>query len=109
VDCGVSLSNWQKKKPRDLLDLKVIDVFEGLGQFQKMLGGVIVHYVGSDGNTHEVKVGSGFSKNERMMYWKNKNKILTAIIKVATDGESSNDSGGLSFRFPVFKGVKHDK
>lgn len=100
---------WQKRKPRDLLDLKVIGIHSGTGQFADVMGSVTVEYIGSDGKAYEVDVGSGFSKSDRHYYWKHKNEIIGKTIKVATDGESSDASGALSLRFPVFKGVRSDK
>lgn len=104
----INYYSWQKRKPRDLLDLVVISVNEGTGQFEGALGSVTVEYKGSDGNCYEVDVGSGFGKDARHYYWRNKNKIIGKTIKVATDGESSGESG-LSLRFPVFKGLRNDK
>ena len=105
----VKYFSWQKRKPRDLLDLEVIGVKEGSGQYAGALGSVTVAYIGSDGNTYEVDVGSGLSKSDRHYYWKHKNEIIGKTIKVATDGESSDAYGALSLRFPVFKGVRSDK
>lgn len=106
---SVKYFSWQKRKPRDLLDLKVVDIKAGTGQFRGMMGSVTAEYIGSDGNTYYVDVGSGFGKSDRQYYWANKNKIIGKTIKVATDGESSDANGALSLRFPVFKGVRSDK
>jgi DNA ligase-1 len=52
------------------------------------------------GNT--VKVGSGFTKEQREYYYKNPNEIIGKVIKVRYFEETVNEKGGISLRFPVF-------
>lgn len=52
---------------------------------------------------YNVRVGSGFSIEQRQEFYKNPNKILGKIITVQYFAESSNQDGGISLRFPTFK------
>jgi len=54
-------------------------------------------------------VGSGFSKEERLEYFKNPSLIVGKTITVRYFEETSNDQGGISLRFPTFKGIVGDK
>ena len=95
---------WLKLKNFDLLDLKVIDIFEGEDKYSGMLGGVVVDYKG-----YSVKVGSGFNEEDRVKFWDSPELILGRIIMVQTQQESKDKFGNLSLRFPTFKGVRIDK
>lgn len=103
---------YKTKRTADLLkikkfksaDLLVMGVVEGEGNFEGMLGAVLVQY-----KDNIVNVGSGFTLDERIKYWKDKDEITGKIIEVAYFNESENQNGGLSLRFPTFKGVRHDK
>lgn len=86
-------------------DLLVLDVFEGEGSFEGVLGGVVVDYKG-----YKVKVGSGFSLEERKNYWENKDSIIGKIIEVQYFEETENaKTDDKSLRFPTFKGLRTDK
>jgi DNA ligase-1 len=50
-----------------------------------------------------VRVGSGFTIEQRQDFHKNPNKILGKIITVQYFQESQNQDGGISLRFPTFK------
>jgi DNA ligase-1 len=52
---------------------------------------------------HPVRVGSGFSIEQRQDFYKNPKKILGKIITVQYFSESQNQEGGISLRFPTFK------
>lgn len=101
---------WQPKRVKDILklkgayscDLKVLDVFEHKNGSK--LGGVIVDYKG-----HELKVGSGFSDEEREKFWTDKNKIVGKIIEIEYFTISTNKEGLESLRHPVFKKIRTDK
>jgi DNA ligase-1 len=95
---------WLKLKNFDLLDLKVVDIFEGEDKYSGMLGGVVVDYKG-----YSVKVGSGFNEEDRTKFWNSPELILGKVIMVQTQQESKDKFGNLSLRFPTFKGVRIDK
>lgn len=96
--------NLIKMKQMDNLDLTVIELFEGDGKYKGMMGGVYVDYKG-----YKVGVGSGWTDEQRMTYWKNPNLILGKTIEIAYQAESKNKQGGLSLSFPVVVGVRNDK
>lgn len=94
-----------KVKKMQTVDLRVIDVVEGRRDMEGMLGAVVVNYKG-----HAVNVGSGFDKEERINFWKNKELIIGKIIEVQYFEETKNKSNNkLSLQFPVYKGVRDDK
>ena len=52
---------------------------------------------------HKVKVGSGFSMDERQEYFKNPAGIIGKTINVQYFEETTNEKGGISLRFPTKK------
>lgn len=67
-------SSVYKVKPTETYDVKVLDIYEGLtGDNIGKMGGVI---------THMGKVGGGWSKDERELYWKYPEEIIGKIIEV---------------------------
>ncbi len=66
---------------------------------RETLAAVIISHKG-----YEVKVGSGFSKSEREIYYNDPDKIVGKQITVQYFEETTNqDNDGLSLRFPTFK------
>ena len=112
-------STYKGKRSDDILKLKtfyddeykVVDTFsgpfryikEGLEVEEEMLSGVAIKH---KGNT--VRVGSGFSIEQRKHLHSNPNDILGKTITVQYFEESQNQSGEYSLRFPVIK-VIHGK
>ena len=90
--------NLLKVKKFNSLDLEVIDIEEGSGRLSGTLGAIKVRY--KDGNI--VKVGSGFSDEERAKYWSNPALILHKIVEVKYFEESTNADGTCSLRFPTW-------
>ena len=54
----------------------------------------------------KVSVGSGWSLEERMLYFKHPEKLIGKKITVKYFEETTNASGGVSLRFPIFIGVR---
>ena len=111
----INLANglYVTKRTSDLLKVKdfyeadvlVKDVFEGTGKYAGTLGGVIIDYKGYD-----IRVGSGFSDDERDHYWTNEDEIVGKIIAVQYFEETNNQNDdSISLRFPTFKGIRTDK
>lgn len=90
-----------KVKKMYTLDLKIIGMSEGNGEFSNSCGALIVNYKG-----FPVGVGSGISKEERFMFWNNKDKYIGRVIEVQAFEESTDQNGNLSLRFPVYKGLR---
>lgn len=95
--------NLLKVKKMHTVDLRVIGYEEGTGKNVGQLGALIVDYKG-----YSVKVGSGYTDEEREYIWLNRDDILGRVIEVQYFEESTNEKGALSLRFPVFKGVRED-
>ena len=90
--------NLQKVKKFQSLDLLVVDMEEGSGRLAGTLGAIHVRYKG--GNI--VKVGSGFSDEERALYWAQPDLILNKIVEVKYFESSKNADGTESLRFPTW-------
>ena len=58
---------------------------------------------------YDVSVGSGFTIEQRKMFYKDPSKIVGHKITVQYFEESKDKSGNLSLRFPVFKAIRDMK
>lgn len=110
---------YKGKRSKDLLKYKsfsddeyeVVDVEMGPFRYVKdgaeceetMLSCVTIKHKG-----YNVRVGSGFSIDQRQDFYKYPQKILGKIITVQYFSESKNQDGGLSLRFPTFKFLHGD-
>ena len=105
---------YKGKRSKDLLKYKsfsddeyeVIDV--EMGPFRYVKNGaeceeVMLSCVTIMHKDHAVRVGSGFSIEQRQDFYKHPKKILGKIITVQYFSESKNQDGGISLRFPTFK------
>ena len=87
------------------MDLPIIRCEEGSGRLQGTLGAFVLDYKGN-----EVKVGSGFSDEQRAEYWNAKDDLLGALCEVKYKEISSDKNTGLkSLQFPVFVQIRDDK
>ena len=84
-------------------DLKVIGMEEGTGRNKGRLGALVVDYKG-----YEVKVGSGFSDEDRDNIWSDKGSVMDKVIEVKFFEESKNEKGGISLRFPTFVRIREE-
>lgn len=75
-------------------------IVDGAEVEELMLKNVIIEHKGN-----QVRVGSGFSHEQRRHYFKNPNEILGKQITVQYFEESQSKSGEYSLRFPVIKAV----
>ena len=103
---------YKGKRSKDLLkwktfhdaEYRVIDiefgpfryVLNGKEQEDTMLSCVTIKHKGYD-----VRVGSGFSIEQRQYFYKNPKEILDKIIRVNYFEETKNQDGGSSLRFPT--------
>jgi DNA ligase-1 len=105
---------YQTKRVADLLkvksmktaDLLVMNIEKAIdGQFEGLMGRVNVEYKGN-----LVGVGSGFTLEARKFFIENPDEICGKIIEVQFFEETKDEKTGQpSLRFPVFKGIRHDK
>ena len=77
-------------------------VRDGRSETIKMLAQVYIEHKG-----HRVKVGSGWSQEQRLQYMDG--SIVGKIITVQYFEETKNDKGGISLRFPTVKIVHGEK
>ena len=97
--------NLMKVKKMNTLDLEIVGYEEGSGRLAGTLGAIHVRY--KNGNI--VKVGSGFTDELRALIWLEPSDFVGKIAEISYFEESSNASGGVSLRFPIFKDFRYDK
>jgi DNA ligase-1 len=85
-------------------DLRCTDIEQGSGKYANTLGAIVCDYKGN-----ELRVGSGFTDEQRDYYWNNPDEIINKIITVKYKEETKNKNGGVSLQFPVFQCVRFDK
>ena len=73
-------------------------ILNGKEHEETMLSCVMINHKG-----YTVRVGSGFTIEQRQEFYKNPEKILGKIITVQFFEETKNQDGGISLRFPTFK------
>ena len=97
--------NILKGKIMQTCDLKVVGYEIGTGSLRYTLGALEVEYKGNI-----VKVGSGYSLEQRKQIWEDRDNMIGKIIEVQYF-EETQDSKTLkySLRFPVFKQIREDK
>ena len=99
----VDLLKVKKMKTADLLVMSIEKAIDG--QFKDLLSRVNVEYKGN-----LVGVGSGFTLDERNLYVNDPDLIVGKIIEIQYFEESQDEKTGQpSLRFPIFKGIRHDK
>jgi DNA ligase-1 len=109
---GKRSKNLLKVKKMHDAEYKVIDLESGVNRIiennreveEIMLKAVIVEHKGN-----RVRVGSGFSINQRRKYHENPDEILGTIITVQFFEETTDQHGQHSLRFPVFKAIYNNQ
>ena len=113
-------ATYQGKRSNDILkvktfhdaEYKVVNVFngplryikEGVEVEEEMLSGVAIEHKGN-----VVRVGSGFSIDQRKHLFESPQDILGKTITVQYFEESRNQNGEYSLRFPVIKVIHGDE
>jgi DNA ligase-1 len=105
---------YKGKRSKDLLKFKsffddeyeVVDV--EMGPFRYVLNGkeheeTMLSCVMISHKGYIVRVGSGFTIEQRKELYQNPEKILGKVILVQYFEETENEKGGISLRFPTFK------
>jgi len=99
-ECKRSVS-WLKQKPFIEVSLAITDVEEGTGKNVGRLGALVCSGV-DDGKAIVVNVGSGFSDDDRIDFWNNRDNLSGQIVEVRADAVTQNQDGTYSLRFPRF-------
>lgn len=87
------------------MDLKIIGCEEGTGRLEGVLGAFILEY-----KDNIVKVGSGFTDEQRTEFWNSREDIIGNICEVKYKEISSDKNTGFeSLQFPVFVRLRTDK
>lgn len=94
--------NLMKVKMFYDLDLQIVGYEEGIGRNKGRLGAFVVDYKGN-----QVKVGSGYSDEERINFWNNRDEYTGRVITVKYKEISKDKKTGLeSLQFPVYVGLR---
>ena len=100
-ECKRTKSLMKIKKFYDF-DLRIVGYEEGTGRNKGRLGAFVVDY-----NGNQVKVGSGYSDEERVNFWNDRDKYIGRVITVKYKEISKDKKTGLeSLQFPVYCGVR---
>ena len=87
------------------MDLPIIRCEEGTGRLAGTLGALVLQY-----KNNEVKVGSGFTDEQRKYFWEHRTEIVGLLCEVKYKEISSDKNTGLeSLQFPVFVRLRNDK
>lgn len=87
------------------MDLPIVGYEEGGGRLSGTLGALVLDYKGN-----EVKVGSGFSDEQRKLYWQKRDEIIGTLCEVKYKEVSTDKrTNAESLQFPVFVALRTDK
>ena len=87
------------------MDLPIIGCEEGSGRLEGRLGALVLDFKGN-----EVRVGSGFTDEERFWFWKRRESLLGTLCEVKYKEISQDkNTGSESLQFPVFVTLITDK
>jgi DNA ligase-1 len=92
---------WLKQKPFIEVSLEITAVEEGTGKNEGRLGALVCSGV-DDGKTIVVNVGSGFTDDQRIEFWGDRESLPGQIVEVRADAITQNQDGTYSLRFPRF-------
>ena len=95
-------SNILKVKQFENADCEIIGYTEGTGRLESKLGAFIIDYKGN-----QVSVGSGYSDEERIDFWKDKDKYIGRVLQVKFKEETKDKKTGLvSLQFPIYQCIR---
>ena len=87
------------------MDLPIIECEEGSGRLAGTLGAFVLDYKGN-----EVRVGSGFTDEQRALYWRRRDELAGVLCEVKYKEKSSDkNTCAESLQFPVFLSLRTDK
>jgi DNA ligase-1 len=94
-------ASWLKLKPFIEVSLTVVAVEEGTGKNVGRLGALVCEG-DDDGRRICVNVGSGFTDDQRIDFWANRDAAVDKVVEVRADAITQNQDGTYSLRFPRF-------
>ena len=94
-------ASWLKLKPFIEVSLEVQNVEEGTGRNVGRLGALVCSGQ-DDGKQITVNVGSGFTDDQRVSFWADRDSLLSQVVEVRADAITQNQDGSYSLRFPRF-------
>ena len=87
------------------IDLECVGINNGeKGKYKDTLGAIVCKY-----KDNFVKVGSGFTEEQRYYYYNNPDEIIGKIVSVKYKEATKSKDGTESLQFPVFLCVREDK
>ena len=87
------------------MDLPIVGCEEGSGRLAGVLGAFVLDFKGN-----EVKVGSGFTDEERFWFWHRRENLIGELCEVKYKEISMDkNTGAESLQFPVFVTLRTDK
>ncbi len=87
------------------MDLPIIECEEGSGRLTGTLGAFVLDYKGNS-----VRVGSGFSDEQRAEFWSRRDELSGVLCEVKYKEISSDkNTGAESLQFPTFVSLRTDK
>lgn len=93
-----------KCKVFDTADCKIIGYEEGTGRLKGTLGSFVIDYKGNS-----VNVGSGYTDEQRVYFWNNRDSYIGRILEVKYKEESKDKKTKLiSLQFPTFVCIRED-
>jgi DNA ligase-1 len=101
---------WLKIKPFIEVTLKVVDLEEGTGKNEGLLGALVVEGE-DDGKFFHLNVGSGLTDENREQIWANQDAVIGQLVEIradaATQSQDADDTWSLRFpRFKTFRGFE---
>ena len=101
---------WLKIKPFIEVTLKVVELEEGTGKNEGLLGALVVEGE-DDGKFFRLNVGSGLTDENREQIWANKDSVIGQLVEIradaATQSQDAEDTWSLRFpRFKTFRGFE---
>jgi DNA ligase-1 len=87
------------------MDLPIIRCEEGSGRLAGKLGAFVLNFKGN-----EVSVGSGFTDEERLLFWEVRERLTDLLCEVKYKEISCDKKTGAdSLQFPVYVCLRTDK
>lgn len=100
-----------KVKKVKTVDLKVVDIEDGTGKYEYLVGSLYCEGVSETGELIKCYVGSGLSDDQRLTWMLHPEQIIGKIVEIAyfSLSQNKNSTGEYSLRFPRFKQIRNDK